>query len=75
MRTIIFSDWQEEKKSYLRAKARRLSKLSPKDRISRRPIDPAQIEVLRTADKKRTIRLQKEGKIVWTGPREVRFRI
>lgn len=75
MRTIKFSDWQQEKKSYLSKKARRLSTLSPKDRVPRRPIDANQAAVLRKADKARALQLEKEGKIIWLGPREVKINL
>lgn len=75
MREIDFSEWQEQKRSYLKRKALLLSELSPGERVSKRPRDEQQLDIIRKADKERAERLAKEGRMLWTGPRKLTFKL
>lgn len=75
MREIVFSERQEQKRNYLKRKALLLSELSPGDRVSKRPRDEQQSNIIRIADKARAARLAKEGKMLWTGPRKLTIKL
>lgn len=71
----MFNEWQKEKRSYLRRVARLQSGLSAEQKISRKPRDPEQYRLIKKLDKARARRLEEDGKMVWTGRRELRIKV